>query len=143
MYTKELTQRDGDKKNGERYLSDVPKIFSTVEGEKSPTLNYFRQYDLRHFTSSSNSLLSIMGKSSITNEQKEWLESHIPAFVEAQKKSTVSRFHSHIAEGWFEKYPERNVLFPTAAGELPTVLTPPQESVLRDAITGRKRVCEI
>ncbi|EDR07105.1 uncharacterized protein LACBIDRAFT_298913 [Laccaria bicolor S238N-H82] len=64
-----------------------------------------------------------MGKSSITDEQKKWLESHIPAFTEVQKKSTVARFHPHIAEGWFEKYPERNALFPTAAGELSAVLT--------------------
>jgi hypothetical protein len=121
----------------------VLKIFSAVEGEKSPTLNCFSHYNLCHFTSSSKSLLYIMGKSSMTNEQKEWLESHIPAFAEAQKKSTVSRFHSHIAEGWFEKYPECNVLFPTAAGEPPAVLTPLQEDELCEAIKGRKCVSEI
>ncbi|EDR04474.1 uncharacterized protein LACBIDRAFT_304581 [Laccaria bicolor S238N-H82] len=80
-----------------------------------------------------------MGKSSIMDEQKKWLESHIPAFAEVQKKSTVARFHSHIAEGWFEKYPERNALFPTAAGEPSAVLTPPQEDELCDAIKARKK----
>ncbi|EDR04012.1 uncharacterized protein LACBIDRAFT_330940 [Laccaria bicolor S238N-H82] len=78
-------------------------------------------------------------KSTLTEEEKAWLTSHLPAFREAQKKSETARFYIHVIEQWFKKFPERDRLFPSVFSDSP-LLTDVQQAELQAAIKSRRAV---
>ena len=75
-----------------------------------------------------------------TDEQKEWLTQQLPAYQKCSETGSFSKFWPVLYEGFNEKWPEKNVLWPT---DTPTVLTDTQKGQLREAICKRQKVSTI
>ena len=72
-----------------------------------------------------------------TEAQVTFLKAELPGFLAAQCQGHGPRFLKGLEERWFEKWPERNILFHETLG---TPLTPEEEGKLSAAIVNRKRV---
>jgi hypothetical protein len=52
------------------------------------------------------------GKQWTTEEQRTFLTDRIPQFLEAQASGGLTMYWPRIYREWFEKFPEKEVLFP-------------------------------
>ena len=76
------------------------------------------------------------GKPWTTEEQATFLTGHFQPFLDAQANKEISTvFWPRIYREWFEKYPEKEVLFPGY-----TSLTEEQEKELQSALNERRKV---
>ena len=76
-----------------------------------------------------------------TEEQREWFEAKLPAFIGAQTAGNPSAFITEAENEWFEKWPELPLLFgPTAILEDPTEA---QTQEYGAALAARKQVSPV
>jgi hypothetical protein len=75
-----------------------------------------------------------------TDEQCDFLKAELPDFLAAQRQHRGPRFLKGLAERWFEKWPERDVLIPDTGETSPVPSTPEEEEKLTTAIVNRKKV---
>jgi len=75
------------------------------------------------------------GKPWTTDEQVVFLTKNIPHFLEAQAAKTLPAFWPRIFREWFEKFPEKDVIFPEVAS-----LTEAQAATLQSALADRRKV---
>jgi len=75
------------------------------------------------------------GRRWTTDDQLAFLESHFPKYQQAQADKTLSSFWPFIYRTWFERYPERESMFPGS-----TTLTTVQEEELKSRLTARQHV---
>ena len=66
-----------------------------------------------------------------TEAQVMFLKAELPGFLAAQRQGHGPHFLKGLGEHWFEKWPERNILFHETPG---TPLTPEEEGKLSAAI---------
>jgi hypothetical protein len=69
-------------------------------------------------------------------EESSFLTSMLPEFLDAQKTKRFDRFWPRFFDSWFEKFSERERLFPG----VPEPLSDEQMAQLQDAITKREKV---
>jgi hypothetical protein len=76
------------------------------------------------------------GKPWTTKEQADFLSGYIPQYVQGQSSHTLSSvFWPLVYREWFEKYSEKEQLFPGV-----THLTAEQEDLLRNKLDERRGV---
>ena len=72
-----------------------------------------------------------------TEEQTNFLNAELPRFLAAQREHRAPRFMKNLAEIWFQKWSEREILFPGRSDE---PLTTEENGMLGTAIEKRKKV---
>jgi hypothetical protein len=84
--------------------------------------------------------LLIMGKTWTRSEaQTTYLRGQFTAYHEARQNGGIDDFRSRLYEGWAERWPEREVVFPSwKEGDPP--FTKEQLAILGKAIATRKKV---
>jgi hypothetical protein len=76
-----------------------------------------------------------------TPEQTAFLESNIVEFLRAQTEGKLKRFWSILEKDWFDRWSERDRLYPTSSSEEePPALSPIAVLDLQKAIVARKGV---
>jgi hypothetical protein len=75
------------------------------------------------------------GKTWATKEQTAFLVERVPQYEEARATKKLSLYWPRLYREWFEKYPEKDSLFPGC-----DTLTEAQDIALRDAIVYRQQV---
>lgn len=75
-----------------------------------------------------------------TDEQHNFLKVELPDFLAAQCQHHSPQFLKGLAERWFEKWPERDVLIPDTGETSPAPSTPKEEEKLTTAIINWKKV---
>jgi hypothetical protein len=75
------------------------------------------------------------GKPWTTQDQANFLQSYVVQFQEAQANRDLSTFWPRIFREWFERFPEKEAIFPECEA-----LTEAQEGQLKEAINQRYKV---
>jgi hypothetical protein len=75
-----------------------------------------------------------------TDEQRDFLKAELPDFLAAQRQHRGPQFLKGLAERWFEKWPEQDVVFPDAGETSPAPSTSEEEEKLTTTIVNRKKV---
>lgn len=73
-----------------------------------------------------------------TDDQYDWLKVWEPVYLEHTQNKTYARFWEEVFPAWFEKWPERAVLYPTVEGPLDAE----QGKALGKAVDQRKEVSQ-
>ena len=71
----------------------------------------------------------VMSVTWTTNEQHDFLKAELPDFRAAQRQHRGPQFLKGLAERWFEKWPERDVLIPDTRETSPAPSTPKEEKL--------------
>jgi len=77
-----------------------------------------------------------------TPEQASFLESNIPAFLQAQSQGKLPCFWPILFKDWSARWSDRERLYPAPPGEEPPPLSPMALHDLQNAIEARQKVSQ-
>jgi hypothetical protein len=78
-----------------------------------------------------------------TAEQTAFLTARLPQFLQSQTERKLLHFYASTSHDFFERWPEREILFPSTGESSTRILTQDEETAVSIAIVKRKRVCLI
>ena len=98
-------------------------------------LNYLKLEVCRHTL-----LVQMVGRNWTSPDQSAFLNARMDVFLKAQTQHTLHEFFPSVCNDFFERWPERDHLYPNASDGVPRVLTSDELALLSAHIVKRKKV---